>query len=166
MRSKNPFLLALLFGTLAFAPACGGDDDSSVDAAGDGDGDGDGDIDAAPVETGLGQVCDNTVMCPATGATNCVAISGTATHGWCTLDCGETQTTTPPGASGNTICADAYSRPSPAEGTPLCAIYSGTGAAMDQPPFTWSCAIGCGNLQGTELGGCPTGLTCTANICQ
>jgi hypothetical protein len=160
MRSKNWFVLALLIGTLSFAPACGGGgDDENVDAAGDGDGD--GDIDAAPAGIeGLGQVCDDTMMCPAAGATECVAISDTATHGWCTLNCGQTATMTPPGAAGNTICANAYTGTTPDQGTPLCAIYSGAG------PYDWSCAIGCGNLSGTELGGCPPGLTCTDNVCQ
>ncbi len=165
MRSKNWFVLALVFGTLSFAPACGGGgDDENVDAAGDGDGD--GDIDAAPAETGFGQLCDNTNMCPATGATDCVAISATAAHGWCTLECGETPDDTAAPTGGTAICAGAYSGEVPADGTPACAIYAGTGPQMDQPPFTWSCAVLCGNYMGTELGGCPTGLTCTDNICQ
>lgn len=164
---RHPLLITALSGALALAlfPACGGsgDDDNAADAATSNPDAAESQPDAPPAETGFGQVCDNTNMCPTTGATDCVAISSGATHGWCTLECGTTQDTTAGPAGGDDICAAAYSGTVPDEGTPGCVIYSGTAA-----PYTWSCAILCGTYMTTNLGGCPTGLTCNTaqNICE
>ena len=110
---------------------------------------------------GLGKYCDQMTMCPATGATQCAALSMTATHGFCTLSCGMTASTaTMPPTNGDQMCA--ASMPASPEGTPLCSIH---GPAMNNK-FTWYCVLGCGTLNNTNLGQCPGGLVCMNNICQ
>jgi hypothetical protein len=110
---------------------------------------------------GLGKVCDQATACPTTGATQCVGVSMTATHGFCTLPCGMTPSTsmTPP-ANGDAMCTAAM--PASPQGTPACAIH---GPAMSNK-FTWYCVLACGTLSGQNLGQCPGGLTCMSNLCQ
>src|SRR5205823_7812214 len=100
---------------------------------------------------GLGKVCDAMNPCP-TSAPMCVALSMTATHGFCTLSCGTSTTGTTPPANGNQMCAAAT--PPPGEGTPGCALVGAkTGAT-----YPWSCAVLCGMVMTTNFGSCPGGL--------
>lgn len=143
--------------------ACGGgssthppDAKKSVDAA----------IDAVPPDApnaaamGLGKECDQTNKCPTTGATMCVALSSTATHGFCTLSCGTSTSNMTPPTNGNMTCAN--STPKSPDGTPLCALVGQIANGM----YPWSCALGCGTFNGMNLGQCPGGLVCMSNICQ
>jgi hypothetical protein len=155
-----------LFLALIVVAACSSSSSKNPDANGNG-GDAKVFLDGAPADapnaaaTGLGAVCDQTHMCPATGATQCAALSMTATHGFCTLSCGQTPSTaTQPPANGDTMCA--ASTPASPDGKPLCAIH---GPAMNNK-FTWYCVLGCGTLNGMNLGQCPGGLACMNNVCQ
>jgi hypothetical protein len=152
---------SILFVSMIFAvSACGDDGGSTVDAA---------PMDMAgsdagnPPAQGLGAVCDNARPCPATPAgLECVALSMTATQGFCALPCGSSANNMTPPQGGQAICSG--SQPPPGSGTPLCAI---TGPAEGTPPMTpWLCGVACGTLQGMDLGTCPGGLTCTDNLCQ
>ena len=125
-------------------------------------------VDAAngnPAAMGLGKVCNQTQMCPTTGATLCVALSMSATQGFCTLGCGTTtkpasgNPTPPPG--GDAMCT--ASTPAPGAGTPACVLATAPDA---NNMIKWDCAILCGMQGTTNLGTCPGGLTCTMNICQ
>jgi hypothetical protein len=115
--------------------------------------------------TGLGKVCDQTHMCPTTGATTCVALTMGAAHGFCTLSCGmgavpaAGANPTPP-TGGDAVCMG--STPAPGAGTPACALSAP--AANNMIP--WDCAVLCGMSGTTNLGECPAGLVCTANVCQ
>jgi len=163
------FLAAIAALVLAGPVACGGgddDDDDTVDANGGGPDAPVGTIDAPPATIdappagilGLGQICYGG-DCVTGSATTCSALAAGAEHGFCTLTCGTTQTTDAPPADGNTICAGAYQGTTPTQGTPGCALYSGTAA-----PYEWSCAVLCGTSGSTDLGGCPDGLTCGADL--
>jgi hypothetical protein len=177
MRSnKLSLLLLALVGALAvaLAPACG-DDGGGTTTVGDGDGDGDGDADAAvttdapPAATAWGQVCDNATACPTTDL-SCVAVSSTATQGWCTIGCGSTPWTgtgePPAPTDGDAVCAAGFVGTSPTEGTPACTIYAPNAAAPNTTMADWSCGIVCGMVQTMDFGGCPSGMTCTSNLCQ
>jgi hypothetical protein len=151
----------------------------SLAGCGDDGGGGGGAVDAAPPmidapmidagnapAMGLGAVCSQTMACPTTPADlGCVRLSTTATTGFCTIPCGQTnvppqgQDPTPP-TGGDALCA--ASMPAPGSGTVACFISSAP--AMNK--INWFCGIACGNIQGTDLGTCPGGLTCTDNICQ
>lgn len=157
---RNPFLFAALLGALALFPACGGGDDEpdaaeTIDANETPDAPGGGDL------VGLGQVCTDNPDCVTGEATVCAALDANATQGFCTLSCGTSTSTDTPPTGGDATCAAAFMGETPAQGTPLCAIYSGTA-----PNVMWYCAVACGTAGTMELGGCPDGLTCTANICQ
>jgi hypothetical protein len=158
MRTQLAFASAVLGCVLA---ACGGDDggSSGVDAA------------PPPVDApqgpqaaqGLGKTCTSPADCP-TSAPLCAKATQTG-PGFCTLSCGTTAVPpqgmdpTPP-ADGTAMCMAA--QPAPPSGTPLCAI---TGSpANDMIP--WACGIACGSFMGQDLGECPQGLTCNANLCQ
>lgn len=114
---------------------------------------------------GIGKVCVRAMMgadCPAS-APSCVALAA-GPNGFCTAACGTSadNMTVPP--NGNATCSAVA--PAVPSGTPACVLY---GEAMNgQVP--WACGILCGTVDnmGTpvELGDCPTGLTCTANLCQ
>ncbi|HUH03537.1 MAG TPA: hypothetical protein VML75_16180 [Kofleriaceae bacterium] len=161
---------------VALAPACG-DDGGTTTTAGDGDGDGDGDggadatvtPDAPPAATEWGQICDGSTACPSTDL-SCVAVSAQATQGWCTVGCGSTawdgtgSPTAPVG--GDALCASSYYGTTPTEGTGACAIYAPDAASPNTTMADWSCAILCGVAGTTDYGGCPTGMTCTSNLCQ
>ena len=54
--------------------------------------------------------------------------------------------------------------PAPGAGTLGCVIP--TLKQGDDTMLDWRCGIGCGMVQGTNLGSCPGGLTCTDNLCQ
>ena len=114
---------------------------------------------------GLGKVCDQTHMCPTTGATMCVKLSASATSGFCTLGCGTTTappagTMAAPPAGGDAMCT--ASTPAPGAGTPACVLSNAPANNM----IAWDCGILCGTSGTTNLGTCPSGLTCTMNICQ
>jgi hypothetical protein len=47
-------------------------------------------------------------------------------------------------------------------GTPACALYAPAGSGQVQ----WECGILCGMAGSANLGNCPTGLTCSGNLCQ
>jgi hypothetical protein len=125
-------------------------------------------IDAPPTTAaamGLGKVCDQTHMCPTTGASTCVALTQGATHGFCTLSCGSGAVPAAgadpmPPAGGDAICMG--STPAPGAGTPACAL----SAAAANNMIPWDCAILCGTSGSTNLGDCPSGLVCTSNVCQ
>ncbi len=154
----------ILFVSMVFAlSACGDDGGSSVDAAPMDMGGGDGSGSGNPPAQGLGAVCNQTTPCPTTPAgLECIALSATATQGFCGLPCGTSANDQTPPQGGQAICTG--SMPAPGSGTPLCAI---TGAPEGTPPMTpWFCGVACGTLQGMDLGTCPGGLTCTENLCQ
>jgi len=177
--------LPLMFAALCFA-ACGSSSstkhpDAHVngpDASTTPDAPNGGNPDAANAAlTGFGQSCplSGTNACVTGTATTCAAISSTATTGWCTQTCGTTTAptgTTPPTppTGGDAMCATAFSSAggtTPADGTPLCAIYD----SQSMPgKDVWYCAIVCGTPSGstTNYGGCPGGLTCSAtdNLCE
>lgn len=123
-------------------------------------------IDAAPdVEypfpQGLGLYCNEFNPCPQS-VPNCYRKPGDQ-NGFCTLDCGTTYPDMPgdltPPVGGDEICASA--KPAPPVGTPRCAItFDG-----ETPALGWGCAIACGSVGGQNLGPCPGGLTCVANLC-
>jgi hypothetical protein len=128
--------------------ACGasgtGDDVVSVDARTiDGSG---GAIDAlagsidAPTggANALGNVCSQTVACPAGNMCTGVQGVGSQTMGWCTPPCTET----------GGQCAAGYT--GPAGGMPVCALRQAAGAPPTQ------CAIIC-----TAPAQCPMDLACT-----
>jgi len=58
----------------------------------------------------------------------------------------------------------------PPNGDAMCSSSSGTPrcALTDQKTGTqtWYCGIECGMAGAMNLGTCPTGLTCTSNLCQ
>ena len=159
VRRLHPFVIA------ACLVACGGSGGSKPDGGGGGGGGG-GMVDAAPMfmdaantaAQGLGKVCDQMHACPM--GLSCVALSMTATHGFCTLPCGTSTSNTMPPANGNTTCTNA--QPPPGQGTPACALVG----AKTGNSYPWDCAIECGTLNNMNLGGCPGGLVCTNNICQ
>lgn len=113
-----------------------------------------------PPAQGLGKVCMAPADCPA-GAPICAQLSAGAANGFCTLICGSTAagSMTPP-ANGNAMCQ--ASMPAPGAGTVGCVLTAQPMGGM----MSWACGIGCGDLMGMNLGGCPGGLTCTANLCQ
>lgn len=137
-------ILSALALSVALA-ACGGsgsgDDISTVDARA---------VDARVVDapagsidapTGgsnaLGQVCSQTVACPAGNTCTGVSGVGSTTMGWCTPTC------TQQGGE----CAAGYT--GPAGGMPVCALTTAQGAPPSQ------CAIIC-----TAAAQCPSGLQC------
>ena len=162
MRLTRDFSRLVILGTMMLA-ACGGGgkggDDGDVDAGG---------VDSGPTpdappttqpSMGLGKTCDQANPCPTQDPPFLCATVGTV--GFCTKICGNTAAgaTTPP-ADGNTKCMAI--QPASPSGTPLCAL---TAPPMNNT-MDWACALGCGVFMNQNLGDCPTGLTCTSNICQ
>jgi hypothetical protein len=171
MREMTKLFLAVIAALALAGPvACGGGgDDDDVDANGGGDGGGTADAPVGQPDSGgtpdsgggallgLGQVCYGG-DCSTGNATSCAALASGAEHGFCTASCGTTDTTDSPPADGNTICAAEFQGTTPAQGTPACALYQGSG------PYEWSCAVLCGTSGSTDLGGCPDGLVCGADM--
>lgn len=147
--------------------ACGGDDGGG----GGGTVDAPQQIDAPMIDAptamaeGLGKRCDQMTPCPSS-AMICALLNGAGSPGFCTLSCGSGpvpamgQDPTPP-MGGDAICMGATPAP-PGGGTPACAL---TGTAMNNM-LPWACGILCGDVMGTQLGGCPGGLTCVSNLCE
>ena len=109
--------------------------------------------------TGLGKDCTGAgsgdpSMCPASDP-QCVTLGGGKF--FCTKTCGMSTGSNMPPMNGNQTCAMMEM----SSGTPLCALYQGSGSA-----FNWSCAVACGMYMTMNLGTCPSNLTCTGNICQ
>jgi hypothetical protein len=167
MRTATVLFTLFAAATLSLTACGGGGDD---DGAGDDDSAGAPDAnnteapDAAPdnESSGLGQVCTPQMACPA-GAPECAAFEKNATQGMCTLSCGTGEPAsgggmpTPP-ATGDATCAAGYT----GTGTPACVVY---GEEVDGM-VPWSCGVLCGTSGTTNLGECPTGLTCTSNFCM
>jgi hypothetical protein len=154
--------LSLFVVLAALVAACGGGSSERPPVVIDSPG-GD-DIDAPdgdnPPAQGLGAVCNEQMPCPAS-APICAQLSAGAVNGFCTLVCGQTAAgAMEPPANGNMTCQTAT--PAPGNGTPACVLT----AAPNGNTMDWACGIGCGDLQGTQLGECPGGLTCTDNLCQ
>jgi hypothetical protein len=155
--SLAPAALTLAF-ALSFALACGDDGDGNGDIADAGNPD-------AAAFSGLGEVCVlATPDCPV-AAPMCITTSAAGGEGFCSVSCGTTpeppagMMPTPP-ANGNQLCADAFMGEVGTDGTPACVLF---GAAQGgQVP--WACGVACGMVGGTNLGGCPSGLTCGANL--
>ena len=136
--------------------ACSSNSGTHVDGAPAGD----ASLDAPNAAAmGLGAVCDGMHPCPAS-APMCVKLASTATHGFCTLSCGTTTTSTTPPMNGNQMCAAAT--PAPGAETASCALVGQKSGAT----YPWSCAVLCGMQGATNYGSCPGGLVCTSNICQ
>ncbi len=157
--------VSLMLAALCVSIGCGGDDGGSKTPDAKLFEDAKVYMDAPPADApnasaeGLGKVCDQMNPCP-TGL-QCIRLSMTATHGFCTLSCGTTQaSSTQPPANGNMVCMQAT--PAPGNGTPLCALNDG----MTTGTKTWYCAVACGSYMNQNLGQCPGGLTCSGNICQ
>lgn len=109
-----------------------------------------------PITSGLGQVCDPAAAVCSGGATACLAKTMEAPSGICTLLCAEgLAPETFPAAEAHQTCADSFTGTT---GTPLC------GASIG--PGSFACVVACGVLEGTDLGTCPSDLTCTANSCM
>lgn len=106
--------------------------------------------------TGPGGAGDPT-RCPAS-APICASVTGTTD--FCTASCG-----TGPAGSGDLV--------PPADGDAICSlrVTSGTPACVfpvDQMNgvVTWYCGILCGVSETTDLGPCPSPLSCIENICR
>ena len=69
----------------------------------------------------------------------------------------------PPPSGGDAICA--AQMPNNGTGKPQCAL-AGVGSGTGNMAIDWSCGIRCGTAGSADLGTCPTGLTCTQNLCQ
>ena len=156
METHRGQMFALLLAVMALAFACGGGGDDVPDASPD-----DASPDAYAGVFGLGQVCTSPAQCTTGNTTTCAALSEEATHGFCTLGCGTSSGTDTPPTGGDAICAAEFNGETPAEGTPKCTIFTGSA-----PNVMWFCAVACGTDGSTDYGGCPGGLTCTANVCQ
>lgn len=136
--------------TCIACPVTGCPADAAVDSS-SGDAAADAAVDAPGPALGLGKVCE-AATCPSS-ASNCIQVLGAGTK-FCTLTCGTTPTTTPPG-NGDMVCMQAT--PAPGAGTPSCSIYGPDGSGQN----IWYCAIKCGTEGGTSYGGCPAGLVCS-----
>jgi hypothetical protein len=155
MRSKNSFLLALLLGTLTFAPACGGGDGDAVDAAPSFDAD--LSPDASEGLTGLGEACDGEAdPTTCTNPTPICAYTDLPADGQCTLICAMTaEAATMAPTESHAMCEAAYSGPE-GSGTPFCGATFAPSGGMKP----WGCVILCGQLQGNPLGDCIAPMTC------
>lgn len=148
-----------LVGCVTFAFACGGDDGGgTVDPQTDVDA---GAPDAAPAAEGqIGDVCDLPAgVCPE-AVPACLGTEEGATKGFCSKDCGRTDTFTPmttPPAGGNEECADGYT----GDAQPVCAFAIPDDRMNPTGPATWFCGLAC-EYMGMSLGECPTGTTCQA----
>nr|HEX4318554.1 hypothetical protein [Kofleriaceae bacterium] len=72
----------------------------------------------------------------------------------------------PPPAGGDAICEAAEQAPG-GTGTPRCTLFAADPEGSGADSVDWACAILCGtDMGGNSLGTCPTGLTCTGNICR
>lgn len=183
--------ISMMFALLVSgAAACGGDDGGSDNTNTDNNNDDDNTDDITVDDTSADMTDDNTDNTPlpdaSTGgggaeaigkvcvlamngadcppaAPSCVALVQ-GTNGFCTAACGTSADNMTPPANGNATCAAVT--PAVPSGTVACGLY---GEAMNGM-VPWACGIFCGTIDnmGTpqDLGMCPTGLTCTQNLCQ
>ena len=150
-------LSTLILGlTVTSFAACGGDDGGTPDAFVYMDAK--VFMDAPPGKTGLGNLCSQAMPC-GTEAPLCIAL-GMGKPSWCSAVCGQSAGSDMPPAGGQAVCDEFMSTP----GTPLCAVVRPPSGNETQ--YTWACGVYCGTFMGMELGTCPTGLTCTSNLCQ
>ena len=171
--------------------ACGGSGgNNKMDAGGGGGGDAGG-ADAGSDQVAEGTLCTGTGsgdqdLCGGGDSDfECVSLPPSP-HFFCTLGCGtgpcggsatsgsDASCATGSGsdapvapADGDAMCEQA-AQAAGGTGSVRCVLFAADPQGSGQDSIDWACGILCGTQGsgGSDFGGCPTGLTCTQNICR
>jgi hypothetical protein len=134
--------------------ACGGDDGGTPDAKVFMDAK--VYMDAPPGPAGLGKICTGPADCPAS-APICGSLGGAM---FCTAQCASQAGSGQPPTNSHATCM-AFTDTG---GTPTCSILQAPSGSNTN--YTYFCGIQCGTYMSMNFGTCPTGLTCTGNLCR